>query len=122
MSNRTYRYFKGKALFPFGHGLSYTIFDYGKAKVDKQNVRAGEGMTLTIPLKNTGKLDGDEVGKGSLYFFQPVRRKISGSNYPLRHLSVLIRLPTGWKFFPESMSCSMVELQMRKPCRNLRLQ
>ena len=61
MSNRTYRYFKGKALFPFGHGLSYTIFDYGKAKVDKQNVRAGEGMTLTIPLKNTGKLDGDEV-------------------------------------------------------------
>ena len=61
MSNRTYRYFKGKALFPFGHALSYTIFDYGKAKVDKQNVRAGEGMTLTIPLKNTGKLDGDEV-------------------------------------------------------------
>ena len=29
--------------------------------MDKQNVRAGEGMTLTIPLKNTGKLDGDEV-------------------------------------------------------------
>lgn len=140
MSNRTYRYFKGKALFPFGHGLSYTIFDYGKAKVDKQNVRAGEGMTLTIPLKNTGKLDGDEVIQVYLrnpadkegpiktlrafrrVSFQPVRRKISGSNYPLRHLSVLIRLPTGWKFFPESMSCSMVELRMRKPCRNLRLQ
>ena len=59
-----YRWFDSKNITPmyaFGHGLSYTIFDYGKAKVDKQNVRAGEGMTLTIPLKNTGKLDGDEV-------------------------------------------------------------
>ena len=61
MSNRTYRYFKGKALFTFGHGLSYTTFDYGKAKADKTVLRTGEGMTLTIPLKNTGKMAGDEV-------------------------------------------------------------
>ena len=61
MSNRTYRYFKGKPLFPFGHGLSYTTFDYGKAKADKKILRAGEGVTLTIPLKNIGKLSGDEV-------------------------------------------------------------
>ena len=61
MSNRTYRYFKGKPLFPFGHGLSYTTFDYGKAKADKKILRAGEGLTLTIPLKNIGKLSGDEV-------------------------------------------------------------
>lgn len=51
MSNRTYRYFKGKALFTFGHGLSYTTFDYGKAKADKTVLRIGEGMVLTIPLK-----------------------------------------------------------------------
>lgn len=61
MSNRTYRYFKGKPLFPFGHGLSYTTFDYGKARADKKILRAGEGLTLTIPLKNIGKLSGDEV-------------------------------------------------------------
>ena len=61
MSNRTYRYFKGKALFTFGHGLSYTTFDYGKAKADKTVLRIGEGMVLTIPLKNTGKMAGDEV-------------------------------------------------------------
>lgn len=61
MSNRTYRYFKGKPLFPFGYGLSYTTFDYGKAKVDKKSIKTGDSMTLTIPLKNTGKMDGDEV-------------------------------------------------------------
>ena len=62
MSNRTYRYFKGKPLFPFGHGLSYTTFDYGKAKADKKILRAGEGVTLTIPLKNIGKLQEKENG------------------------------------------------------------
>lgn len=61
MSNRTYRYFKGKPLFPFGYGLSYTTFHYGKAQADKQTLRVGDGMTLTIPLKNTGTLSGDEV-------------------------------------------------------------
>jgi len=61
MNNRTYRYFKGKALFPFGYGLSYTAFDYGKAKADKKTLRIGEGLTLTIPLKNIGKRSGDEV-------------------------------------------------------------
>ena len=48
-------------MFPFGYGLSYTTFDYGKAKVDKKSIKTGDSMTLTIPLKNTGKMDGDEV-------------------------------------------------------------
>ena len=57
MENRTYRYFKGKALYPFGYGLSYTTFSYGDAAVGKE----GEEITLTIPVSNTGSLDGEEV-------------------------------------------------------------
>lgn len=61
MENRTYRYFKGKPLFPFGYGLSFTSFKYGKAKLNSQKVKIGEEMMLTIPVSNVGKRDGDEV-------------------------------------------------------------
>lgn len=53
MKNRTYRYFTGQPLFPFGYGLSYTSFAVGKAKI-KNN-------TLSVEVKNVGKCDGTEV-------------------------------------------------------------
>lgn len=61
MKGRTYRYFKGEALFPFGHGLSYTTFTYGQAKLAKPVVKTGNSVELTIPVTNTGKYDGEEV-------------------------------------------------------------
>jgi len=61
MKGRTYRYFKGEALFPFGHGLSYTTFTYGQAKLVKPVVKTGNSVELTIPVTNTGKYDGEEV-------------------------------------------------------------
>ena len=42
-------------LFPFGHGLSYTTFKYGKAKINKKEMQAGETLTVTVPITNTGK-------------------------------------------------------------------
>lgn len=60
MSGRTYRYFKGETLFPFGYGLSYTRFSYSNLKViDYQMV--GDTVRLSVDVKNTGKLAGDEV-------------------------------------------------------------
>ena len=53
MEGHTYRYFKGQPLFPFGHGLSYTTFEYGDAQV-------ADGV-ITIPVTNAGAMDGDEV-------------------------------------------------------------
>ena len=53
MKNRTYRYFTGKPLFPFGYGLSYTSFEIGKAKVSDGH--------LKVSVKNTGKCKGTEV-------------------------------------------------------------
>lgn len=48
-------------LFPFGHGLSYTTFKYGKAKINKKEMQAGETLTVTVPITNTGKREGAEV-------------------------------------------------------------
>ena len=62
MKNRTYRYFTGEALFPFGHGLSYTTFSISKPKVKSK----GDSVTVTVKVKNTGKMDGTETVQ--LYF------------------------------------------------------
>lgn len=61
MAGRTYRYLNETPLFPFGYGLSYTSFEYGKIQVNKKDVKTGETIVLTIPVTNTGKVNGDEV-------------------------------------------------------------
>ncbi len=63
MEGRTYRYMRNDApLFPFGHGLSYTTFEIGKAKSSSSSIKSeGKSVTLTIPVSNTGKIDGTEV-------------------------------------------------------------
>lgn len=60
MKNRTYRYFEGEPLFPFGYGLSYTTFKYGKLTADK-SAHAGDTVHLSVTVKNTGRMAGDEV-------------------------------------------------------------
>jgi beta-glucosidase len=60
MENRTYRYFTGEPLYPFGYGLSYTTFKYSKFKVAK-TISAGDEVKVTVNVKNTGKVAGDEV-------------------------------------------------------------
>jgi beta-glucosidase len=58
---RTYMYFKGKPLYPFGFGLSYTSFQYGNLTTSTTNIdRKGE-MTVSVDVKNTGSRAGDEV-------------------------------------------------------------
>lgn len=61
MQGRTYRYMKETPLFPFGYGLSYTTFSYGKAQADKNLLSRGDKLNLSIPVKNTGKRNGEEI-------------------------------------------------------------
>ncbi|HEY4984782.1 MAG TPA: glycoside hydrolase family 3 C-terminal domain-containing protein [Verrucomicrobiae bacterium] len=68
MSNRTYRYFNGRADFAFGHGLSYTKFDYNSPKLNGTNFTANDTIKLTFSLLNAGARDGDEVAQ--VYFRQ----------------------------------------------------
>jgi len=60
MNGRTYRYFKGEALYPFGYGLSYTTFKYDFLKVPN-SAAVNENVTVSVMVKNTGKMDGEEV-------------------------------------------------------------
>jgi beta-glucosidase len=61
MQGRTYRYFKGEPLYPFGFGLSYTRFKYDNLKLSTNPVRAGEELRVSADVQNVGEQGGDEV-------------------------------------------------------------
>ncbi|MDQ8183530.1 glycoside hydrolase family 3 C-terminal domain-containing protein [Pelagicoccus sp. SDUM812005] len=83
MKGRTYRYFEGEALYPFGHGLSYTRFSYGTVDTSKADGR----VTIRFELKNEGPRAGDEVVQ--LY----ARYVDSAIERPLRSLVAFRRCP-----------------------------
>lgn len=60
MENRTYKFFRGEPLFEFGHGLSYTSFAYSDLKIP-DSIRAGDDVKVSVKVRNTGKMAGDEV-------------------------------------------------------------
>jgi beta-glucosidase len=63
MSNRTYRYYNGKPLFAFGHGLSYTRFDYKSGKLESEKIAANGTAKVSFTVKNIGEYDGDDVAQ-----------------------------------------------------------
>jgi beta-glucosidase len=69
MANRTYRYYKGPVLYPFGYGLSYTQFSFGKPELSSSQIQAGAPLTASVEVRNTGKVEGDEVAE--LYVAPP---------------------------------------------------
>jgi beta-glucosidase len=80
---RTYMYFEGQPLYPFGYGLSYTRFEYGEAKVLKQDKQK---VYVSVPVKNAGDRDGDEVVQ--LYVSYPE----SQVEHPKRQLKAFERV------------------------------
>ncbi len=61
MDGRTYRYMIQEPLFPFGYGLSYTTFEYGQMKLEKDKIKVGQSLKFTVPVTNTGNRNGEEV-------------------------------------------------------------
>jgi beta-glucosidase len=61
MAKRTYRYFDGEPLYPFGYGLSYSSFAYQNARVSRAKVAAKDSVTISVDVANTGAMAGDEV-------------------------------------------------------------
>ncbi|MBW4438957.1 MAG: glycoside hydrolase family 3 C-terminal domain-containing protein [Pleurocapsa minor GSE-CHR-MK-17-07R] len=84
MHGRTYRYFAGEALYPFGHGLSYTTFDYSGLHVESAGTGGDTRVQVSATVRNTGDVAGDEV----------VQAYISAGRdgYPLRQLAAFARV------------------------------
>jgi len=68
MQNRTYRYFSGQPLYPFGYGLSYSRFRFSHVKVSKRTLSAGEPLAVDVNVKNDSEREGDEVAELYLVF------------------------------------------------------
>jgi beta-glucosidase len=84
MSNRTYKYFKGKALYPFGYGLSYTGFAYEWVNAPKAAYSDTESIECSVKIANTGQTNGEEVAQ--VYIKYP-----GGSGLPLKELRAFER-------------------------------
>lgn len=80
MEGRTYRYFRGTPLYPFGHGLSYTRFDYGTLRLDADTIGADGRVAASVDVTNAGTRSGDEVVQ--LY----VRREHAGGGDAVQEL------------------------------------
>jgi beta-glucosidase len=85
MKNRTYRYFTGEPLYPFGYGLTYSKFEYSNMKLSNPELDAGNPLGVEVDVKNASKLAGDEVVE--LYIRFP---KLAGA--PLRALRGFTRV------------------------------
>lgn len=85
MKGRTYRYMEEDPLFVFGYGLSYTTFQYGNPTTNKNTIKAGESVTLKIPVSNTGTRNGEEV-------IQVYLRKKGDNKGPVKTLRAFKRI------------------------------
>jgi beta-glucosidase len=63
MKNRTYRYFNGPVLYPFGYGLSYAKFRYTGLRLSSASIAAGAGVTASVTIQNTSAIAGDEAAE-----------------------------------------------------------
>jgi len=68
MRGRTYRYFTGQPLFPFGMGLSYSQFEYGGLKLSSTQLNAGANLEVDTDVRNASQRDGEEVSELYLTF------------------------------------------------------
>jgi beta-glucosidase len=85
MKGRTYRYATATPLFAFGDGLSFTSFAYSHAELSQKKMVAGESLSVSVHVENTGSLDGDEVVE--VYLAPP-----AGGNAPIRSLVGFTRI------------------------------
>ncbi len=105
-SKRGYLFSTTEPLFPFGHGLSYTTFEYSNLQLSVNRIKAGDSLTVTVDVKNTGKTKGDEVVQ--MY----IRDEVSSVTRPIKELRGFERITLNpgetqkvtFKISPEKLS------------------
>jgi len=106
MEGRTYRYFRGEPLFPFGWGLSYTKFKYDKLKITPAKAAPGRNVAVSVEVANVGRRAGDEVVQ--LYVTDPeasVPRPIASlAGFERVHLAPGARKTVRFTLVPEQLS------------------
>jgi beta-glucosidase len=120
MKGRTYRYYNGPVQYPFGFGLSYTTFEYANQGAMKSKYKKTDTLTVNLQVKNTGKMDGDEVVQAYIEYPQldrmPVKELKSFKRVTVTKgtsQSVTVKIPVkelqkwdlqthGWKVYPGS--------------------
>ncbi|MCB2221003.1 MAG: glycoside hydrolase family 3 C-terminal domain-containing protein [Bacteroidetes bacterium] len=112
MDGRTYRYFDGEPLYPFGYGLSYSRFEYSNARA----VQKDDKIDIQITVKNTGEFEGDEVvqlyaRKKKPEFWRPIKQMVAFKRISLKKgESQTITIPVD----PKQLQYWDVELQEYK--------
>lgn len=85
MDNRTYRYFQGEPMYAFGYGMSYSDFSFGAAKLSKNSIKAGQSVSITVPVKNNSNISGDEI-------VQVYVKSLSNPDAPIKALKAYKRV------------------------------
>jgi beta-glucosidase len=88
MKGRTYRYFEGEPLYPFGYGLSYSRFEYSNLKVTRSRVKKGDTVNVSLDIKNVGPRAGDEVVQLYVHEVAPPERRASKDLRGIQRLSL----------------------------------
>ncbi|MHA1844200.1 MAG: glycoside hydrolase family 3 C-terminal domain-containing protein [Promethearchaeota archaeon] len=86
MEGRTYRFFRGDLLYPFGFGLSYTTFKYHDLQINPQKIKTNESIKVSVEVENVGERDGEEVVQ--LY----ISNLSTPDKYPLKELQGFERI------------------------------
>jgi beta-glucosidase len=122
MKGRTYRYYDGKVQYPFGYGLSYTSFEYGWKQQPGKVSSVKDTVTFSVTVKNTGRMDGDEVVQAYVQYPEaermPVKElkgfkrifvekggeQIIQLKIPVQELQKWDLKQKGWKLYPGEYS------------------
>lgn len=86
-NGRTYMYFKGEPLYPFGYGLSYTTFAYSNLKTSSESISSKDSITVNVDVKNTGNRAGEEVVQMYVKYLNPSVER------PIKELKGFQRIP-----------------------------